>query len=94
MNVKEEQHTPCEVVEVGEYDPDKPHYGKFIRVQFDGEEGTRRYTLSRDLNGDAPKVGAKIRLLLQSYMKPMGARDGSGRVNWVEKRRVIGAAAA
>jgi hypothetical protein len=94
VTVKEEQLVACEVVEIAAYDPANERMGKFVRVQFPGEDGTRRYTISKELNGDTPKPGAKVRLVLESFMKAQGARDGSGRVFYNEKRRVIGAIAA
>lgn len=92
--VKEEQIDPCEVVEVDNYDPENLNYGQFVRVQFKGEDGTRRYTLAKNLNGATPVPGQKGRLVFESFMKATGARDGSGRVFYQEKRRVIGLVAA
>ena len=94
--VTEEQTTVAEVVEIAPYDGANPQYGDFVRVRYQGEQGTRRYTLGKTL--DRAKaglaVGAKLRLVFESYMQPTGARDGSGRVFYNEKRRVIGAHAA
>lgn len=93
--VPEMQETPATVVEVADYDPAKPQFGKFVRVQFAGEVEPRRYSLDKDLDhGKLLPLGAKVKLRLVSFQKAEGARNGSGRVYYNEKRRVIGAIAA
>jgi hypothetical protein len=88
--VREQQEEPCTVVTSREaYDESDSKYGDFIRVQFDGEDAPRRYTLDKNVNGSLPKEGDRVRLVLVSYMKATGARDGSGRVFYNEKRRVV-----
>lgn len=90
LKVTELQQVPCEVVEIAPYNKDDAKFGDFVRVKFDGEDVTRRYTLAKELNGAAPKVGDQGYLILEEILRQEGARDGSGRVFNIQKRRVIG----
>ena len=90
LKVTELQQVPCEVVEIAPYNADDAKFGNFVRVKFEGEDSTRRYTLAKELNGAAPEVGDKGLLILEEIIRQEGARDGSGRVFNVQKRRVIG----
>ena len=91
--VKEVQDTPCEVVAIGDYDEHNATMGKYVRVKFDGEASSRRYTIAKTCAA-AFKVGQKVKLTLESYLWAEGARDGSGKVFHVIKYRVVDAVSA
>ena len=90
--IEEVQAVACEVVEIAPYDPNDARMGDFVRVRFEGEEQTRRYSLGKLTDRGPFKVGAKVRLRFVSFLRATGAKDGSGRVFHVEKRKVIGVA--
>jgi hypothetical protein len=81
-----------EVLAYGPWDPDNEKMGEFIRVKFDGDQQTRRYTLDKSLNGDRPNVGEVVSLEAQSVqrLKPYIDRAGEARNAVREQIRVVG----
>jgi hypothetical protein len=99
LEIVAQQTVPCVVESIDYWKRDEQgnpveQYGQYLGVRFDGEERERRYSIPKTLNGETPKVGQKVFLLLQEYIKSEGARDGSGRIFKSQKWRLAGAKAA
>ncbi len=80
------------IVGYGSWDPDNSKMGEFVRIKADGDEETRRYTVSKEINGQRPAEGAKVVVTLHSRMKATAYldRDGNPRPGSKEAFRAVG----
>lgn len=83
--------TPVKILGYGPWNENNSKFGEFVRVQVEGEDETRQYTLDKSLNGDRPEPESNARLRLATFMRAQAftKSDGSLGTRNVEKRKVV-----
>jgi hypothetical protein len=80
-----------EVLGYGQWNTENPQMGEWVRVKFDGDSQTRRYTLDKSVNGDRPMAGTLVTLRCESVQRHDAkiGRDGHAYVSTREQIRVV-----
>lgn len=92
MNGARVMFEPTAILEVGQWDKDDASKGDYIRVQFNGDQETRRYVLDRKhvKAGDEPKVGTVVSMEAYIVQKAKAINGQNGpRVIQREQVRVV-----
>jgi hypothetical protein len=84
-------HEPVEILGYGPWDANNERMGEFVRIKFEGDSESRRYTVDKAVNGSRPNPGETVNIEAESIQrhKAVIGRDSKPYVVTREQIRVV-----